>query len=140
VFDAVLFLDVIEHLIPRVEVLREIRRVLADDGRLLISAPSRTTSWRGRLREAALFSFSDPDHKVEYDREEFVAELRAGGFKLRDDVMPVVYDTPWAGVIDALGGLSLSLYARLSRWKREVALRMPHESTGFQAVAVKEEP
>ena len=54
--------------------------------------------------------------------------------------MPVVYDTPWAGVIDAVGGLSLWLYARLSRWKREAALRAPDESTGFQAVALKANP
>jgi len=50
-------------------------------------------------------------------------------------VMPVVYDTPWAGVIDALGGVSLRLYARLSRWKREAALARPGESTGFRVVA-----
>ena len=49
--------------------------------------------------------------------------------------MPVVYDTPWAGLIDAVGGLSLGAYARLSRWKREAAVRHPAESTGFQAVA-----
>lgn len=50
-------------------------------------------------------------------------------------LMPVVYDTPWAGLIDTLGGLSLGVYARLSRWKREVALRRPDESTGWRAVA-----
>jgi hypothetical protein len=49
--------------------------------------------------------------------------------------MPVVYDTPWAGLIDALGGVSLRLYARLSRWKREVAVICPEESTGFRVVA-----
>jgi hypothetical protein len=49
--------------------------------------------------------------------------------------MPVVYDTPWAGIIDAVGGLSLGLYTRLSRWKRAVALRRPDESTGFRVVA-----
>jgi len=49
-------------------------------------------------------------------------------------VMPVVYDTPWAGLIDAIGGVSLRLYARLHRWKREAALRHPEESTGFQVV------
>jgi hypothetical protein len=32
-------------------------------------------------------------------------------------------------------GLSLALYARLSRWKRVAALRHPQESTGFQVVA-----
>lgn len=134
-FDAALFLDVIEHIHPRVAVLREIHRVLKDDGRLMVSGPNRETSWRRRLREAGLFAFSDPDHKVEYTQEEFLAELRAGGFKPDSPVMPVVYDTPWAGLIDALGGFSLGLYARLSRWKREAALRRPEESTGFRVVA-----
>lgn len=136
-FDAVIFLDVIEHLHPRVAVLKEIRRVLNGEGRLLVSGPNRGTTWRRRLREAGLFAFSDPDHKVEYTREEFLAELEAGGFRPDGPVMPVVYDTPWAGLIDALGGLSLSLYTRLSRWKREVALRHPEESTGFLVVARK---
>ena len=51
--------------------------------------------------------------------------------------MPVVVDTPWAGLIDALGGVSLSLYDRLSRWKRDAAVRAPANSTGFRAVARK---
>lgn len=134
-FDAVLFLDVIEHLEPRLEVLQEIRRVLKPDGRLLVSAPNRDTSWRRRLRQAGRFAFSDPDHKVEYTREEFLAELRAGGFVPHGPVSPVVYDTPWAGLIDLVGGLSLGLYARLNRWKREAGLRRPEESIGFRVVA-----
>lgn len=134
-FDAVLFLDVIEHLEPRVQVLAEIRRVLRPSGRLLVSGPNRETAWRRRLRDAGLFAYSDPDHKVEYTEAEFLAELRAGGFEPVGPVMPVVYDTPWAGLIDALGGVSLRLYARLHRWKRDVALTRPAESTGFRVVA-----
>jgi len=134
-FDAALFLDVIEHLHPRREVLREIRRVLTPSARLLVSGPNRDTAWRRRLRAAGLFAFSDPDHKVEYTEAEFLAELCAGGFEPIGPLMPVVYDTPWAGVIDALGGVSLRLYARLSRWKRDVALARPAESTGFRVVA-----
>jgi SAM-dependent methyltransferase len=134
-FDAALFLDVIEHLNPRREVLREIRRVLKPSGRLLVSGPNRDTAWRRRLRAAGLFAFADPDHKVEYTEAEFLDELAAGGFEPAGPVMPIVYDTPWAGMIDALGGISLRLNARLSRWKRDVALARPQESTGFRVVA-----
>jgi SAM-dependent methyltransferase len=137
VFDVTLFLDVIEHVVPRVPLLREIHRVLKPEGRLLVSAPNRQTRWRATLRAAGLFAYSDPDHKIEYTRDEFIAEIEAGGFALDGEPMPVVLDTPWAGLIDAVGGVSLSAYDRLSRWKREAALRMPGESTGFRAVARK---
>lgn len=88
-------------------------------------------------RAAGLFSYADPDHKVEYALPEFLAELAAAGFEPDGPVMPIVLDTPWAGAIDAVGGLSLTLYERLSRWKREVAVRHPEESTAFQLVARK---
>jgi len=136
-FTAALFLDVIEHIHPRVAVLREIARVLRDDGRLLVSGLNRDTRWRQTLRAAGLFAYSDPDHKIEYTREEFLGELAAGGFEPVSEVEPVVLDTPWAGAIDAVGGLSLGLYHRLSRWKRAAALRHPENSTGFRVVARK---
>jgi hypothetical protein len=79
----------------------------------------------------------DPDHQIEYSREEFLAELRAGGFEPIGALEPVVLDTPWAGGIDAVGGLSLGVYGRLSRWKREVALRRPGERTCFRVIARK---
>jgi SAM-dependent methyltransferase len=121
-----LFLDVIEHLVPRPAVLSEIRRVLRPGGRMIVSGPNRETTWR-RLR----------DHRIEYTEPEFLAELRACGFVTRLPVGPIVYDTPWAGMIDAIGGISLGLYSRLSRWKREAAVREPGESTGFRVVALK---
>ena len=136
-FDTIFFLDVIEHLVPRVAVLREIYRLLTDDGQLLVSGPNSESRWRHTLRRAGLFAYSDPDHKIEYTKDEFVAELRAGGFEVDGELMPVVLDTPWAGAIDAVGGVSLRLYDRLSRWKRDAAMRRPGDSTGFRARARK---
>ena len=136
--DAVLFLDVVEHLEPRVAVLNELRRVLRPDGRLLLSAPHRDTSWRRRLRAAGRFAYSDADHKIEYSRDALLGELARGGFRPTQPVMPVVYDTPVAGLIDVVGGLALGPYARLMQWKRAAALRHPEESIGFRIVACPE--
>ena len=143
-FDAALFLDVIEHLVPRLDVLREIHRVLTEDGRLLVSGPNRETRWRRTLREAGLFAYSDPDHKVEYTREEFLAELAAAGFEPDGETST----TPNArksqrrsvSAVTRVMRLPVRLRAkndRLSRWKREAAVRRPEESTGFRVVARK---
>lgn len=131
-FDQVLFLDVLEHLHRRQAALREIGRVLRDGGILFLAAPNRETSWKRRLEAAGLFHYSDPDHKIEYSREELEAELEESGFRVEGEFAPIVYDTPWAGLIDFVGGLSLSAYRRLSRWKREAAWRHPQESTGWR--------
>ena len=73
-------------------------------------------------------------------RDEIVAERAAGGFEPAGPIEPIVYDTPWAGLIDVIGGLSLTIYRRLSVWKRNAALRHPEESTGFRVVARKIPP
>lgn len=131
-FDVAMLLDVIEHLHKRVELLGEIHRVLRSGGTLLVSAPNRDTSWKRRLRAAGLFYYTDPDHKVEYTWDELRDELRAGGFEPMGEPMPIVYDTPWAALIDLTGGLSLELYRRLSRWKVDMARRYPQETIGWR--------
>jgi SAM-dependent methyltransferase len=133
-FDRVLALDILEHIVARRSFLDECRRVLKADGMLLVAVPNRETSWRKGLRRMGLPSFSDPDHKVEYTREELAHELRASGFAV-ERILPVVYDAPWYGLIDALGGISLSLYRRLASWKRRMAQKHPAESNGFRVVA-----
>lgn len=137
-FDKVLFLDVLEHLHQRQVALCEIRRVLNDGGVMFLAAPNRETSWKRRLEAAGLFHYSDPDHRIEYSREELEAELEEGGFCVEGEFAPIVYDTPWAGLIDFVGGVSLSAYQRLSRWKREVARRCPQESIGWRLTCRKE--
>jgi 2-polyprenyl-3-methyl-5-hydroxy-6-metoxy-1,4-benzoquinol methylase len=133
-FDVVLFLDVIEHLYHRVDVLLEIKRVMREDGMLLLSLPNRATSWKSRLQAAGLFYYTDPDHKIEYTWDEVLAEVRAAGFEPVSEPLPIVYDTPWAGLIDVVGGISLSLYQSLLDWKSRKAQEQPQESSGWRVV------
>ena len=63
-FDKVIFLDVLEHLNNRGQILSEIKRILKKNGLLLIGVPNRDTSWKKTQRSVGICSFSDPDHKI----------------------------------------------------------------------------
>ena len=129
-FDKILCFDVLEHVHERIALLREMRRVLKPSGTMLLSVPSAESRWRHLLRRNGVFSYSDPDHKIEYTRPELEKELAEGGFHGKQ-WLPNVYDTPWVGFIDVVGGLSLGLYERLSDWKRLRARQEPTENIGF---------
>jgi SAM-dependent methyltransferase len=132
-FDKVLFLDVLEHLHSRVPVLQRIRRVMKPEGVLLVSVPNCETSWRKLLTRSGAFAYSDADHKIEYTREGLIEELREGGFEPAD-WYPSVYDTPWIGFIDVVGGISLKMYKRIQDWRHAKAAARPHESIGFWVI------
>lgn len=132
-FDTVICLDLLEHVYARGLLLQEIRRALKPRGTMLLSVPNRGTSWKRRLDRAGLFSYSDPDHKIEYTLEELEAELGKNGFRI-EHLHPTVYDTPLIGAIDLVGGLSLPLYRRLTEMRRRLARRYPEENAGFFAV------
>jgi len=132
-FDTVICLDLLEHVYARDLLLQEIRRALKPRGTMLLSVPNRGTSWKRRLDRAGLFSYSDPDHKIEYTLEELEAELGKNGFRI-EHLHPTVYDTPLIGAIDLVGGLSLPLYRRLTEMRRRLARRYPEENAGFFAV------
>lgn len=133
-FDAALLMDVIEHIYRRPALLAEIHRALRPDGLLLVSAPNRATRWKRALAAAGLFAYADPDHKIEYSYAELVAELREGGFVPIGEPLLTVYDTPWTGLFDLIGGVSLPLYQRLASWKVRQAQRFPNETTGWRIV------
>lgn len=135
-FDKVIFLDVIEHLYNDDRALKEIYRVLKSDGIAIITAPNSETSWKKFQREIDLNSFSDPDHKREYSKEELENKMIAAGFKIVS-VTPVVYDTPFYGLIDFIGGIHLGLYKKLQNWKKEKAVEQPEESIGFEIILQK---
>ena len=132
-FDTVICLDLLEHVHKRDLLLTEIRRSLKPGGSMLLSVPNRGTSWKRRLDRAGLFSYSDPDHKIEYTLEELQAELARNGFRIVH-LHPTVYDTPLIGAIDLVGGISLGLYRRLTEARRRLARRYPEENAGFFAV------
>ena len=132
-FDKVLCLDLLEHVHKRDLVLGEIRRVLRPAGLLLLAVPNHGTSWKRRLERAGLFSYSDPDHKIEYTLEELEEELGRNGFQILR-VHPTVYDTPLTGLIDIVGGFSLTLYRKLTEMRRRLARKYPEENAGFFAV------
>ena len=80
-FDVVVLSNVLEHIEPRVKVLR---RLVAELGpsRLLIRVPARDRHWHVPLREElGLGSFSDPTHAVEHDVTSLVAELEEAGLE-----------------------------------------------------------
>ncbi len=134
-FDKVLCLDLLEHVHKRDLVLGEIRRGLRPAGLLLLAVPNRETSWKRRLKRAGLFSYSDPDHKIEYTLEELEEELGRNGFRIVR-LHPSVYDTPLIGLIDLAGSLSLALYRRLTKLRRRLAQKYPVENAGFFAVCM----
>ena len=136
-FDAVIFLDVLEHLNNREHIMFEVKRVLKSKGMLLLSVPNSDTAWKRIQKRCGLNYFSDPDHKVEYTKKEIVHYLKKAKFNIKN-VFPVTFDTPWVGFIDVLGGISLTCYRQLSMWRRNKALVNPQESIGFEIISQKQ--
>ena len=135
-FDVVLLLDVIEHIQNRTELLREVRKILRDDGRLFLTAPNRETTWKRRQRQEGLSSLSDPHHVIEYSKEEIRHELKNEKFTI-EKMEPAVFDTWIAPLIDIIGGISLRLYQRLGQWKVSMVEKNPMETTGWRIVCRK---
>lgn len=133
-FDKVLFLDVLEHLTKRGQILSEIKRITKPDGLLLIGVPNSQSSWKKLQRSAGLCSFSDPDHKVEFSQKSIKKLLQKHHFKILEFGYGK-YDTPLRGVIDIIGGFSIRLYRKISKWRQKKALLEPREASGFEIVA-----
>lgn len=132
---AILF-DVLEHIKRRQFFLREIIRVLKNKGMAIVVIPNQDTSWKRLQRKYGIFSYSDPDHKIEYTKESITNELTQAKFKIKR-IIPISFDTPWVGFIDLVGGISLRLYKKLSVWKKKMLRLRPEDCSGFQIVAVK---
>jgi SAM-dependent methyltransferase len=82
-FDVVILSNVLEHVVPRVELLGRI--VLLGPSRILIRVPARDRHWHVPLRqELGVPWLSDPTHAVEYDAPRLAGELRDAGLEVRE--------------------------------------------------------
>lgn len=80
--DVAILSNVLEHIGPRVELLRALREQ-AGARRLLLRVPVLDRDWTVPLRrELGLPHFSDPEHKVEYDTQLLRDELSAAGWEM----------------------------------------------------------
>lgn len=135
-FDKILALDIMEHIKNQKLFLREIKRVLKSGGKAFIAIPNSKTGWKKLQKMVGLNYYADPDHKIEYSLGEAKNILTKFGFKI-SSIKPVVYDTPWTGVIDLIGGIHLGLYKRMALWKQRKVKDSLQNSTGFRVVVVK---
>lgn len=135
-FNCVVMLGVLEHLNEREPVLREIHKVLKPGGILLLGLPNEMTGWKKTQMKFGIPHFTDPDHKVEYTSRSIRRAMTDAGFRV-EAIQPTAYDTPWAGFIDVLGGISLKLYRHIIEWKWNLANQHPEESISFFVVARK---
>lgn len=133
-FDKIIFLDVLEHLHKREQILLEIKRVLKSQGLVLISVPNSNTSWKKFQRSAGICSYSDPDHKIEYSEKSIKDLLEKYNFRISEFGYDA-FDIPCRGLVDVFGAFSLSFYKKISNWRIKRAQRFPRESGGFQIVA-----
>lgn|SRR3990167_5969319 len=133
-FNKVIFLDVLEHLNNRDLILKEIKRVLKPKGMLLVGVPNSETSWKKLQRSVGISSFSDPDHKIEFSREDISKLLSKHGFKIKKLALSK-YDTPIRGIYDIVGVFSITAYRAISNWRQKRALIHPEEASGFEIVA-----
>jgi len=75
-FDKVIFTEVLEHLKDENLTLKEIRRVLKKDGKLILSVPKRR--WFNEL----LSPITRLQHKREYTEKKIIEVLNENGFKV----------------------------------------------------------
>ncbi|OGE03722.1 hypothetical protein A3B51_00595 [Candidatus Curtissbacteria bacterium RIFCSPLOWO2_01_FULL_41_18] len=133
-FDKVIFLDVLEHLKERAQILCEIKRVVKNGGLMFLGAPNNNTSWKKLQRSVGLCSYSDSDHKVEFSEQSIKKLLASHNFKIIHFGYGK-YDTPLRGVFDIIGGFSLKFYKKISDWRQSKAIKNPKEASGFEIVA-----
>ncbi len=135
-FDKVICIDVLEHLEKRNFAIKEIARVLKNNGTLFLVTDNPDTSWKKLQKSVGVFYYADKDHKYEYTKSEIIGLLRRNQFDVIS-IDYITYDTPLKGLIDLVGGVSLAIYKELRHLREEMVKKFPQETTGFRIEAKK---
>lgn len=134
-FDKIIFLDVLEHLMKREQILTEIKRVLKPKGHLFLGVPNSQTSWKKFQRSAGVCSYSDPDHKIEFSEASIRKLLVKNGFKIINFGYGK-YDIALRGIIDVIGAISLTFYGKITGLRQSLANRHPQQASGFEIICI----
>lgn len=135
-FDKIIFLDVLEHIVKRDQILEEIERIIKPRGLLFLAVPNSQTSWKKFQRSAGIGSYSDPDHKIEFSEKSIKNLISKHGFKIIEFHYGK-YDIPLRGLFDIIGAFSISLYKSTLNWRTRKVIQNPQEASGFEIVAAK---
>jgi SAM-dependent methyltransferase len=133
-FDAVLLLDVLEHLADRRGTLEAIRSALRSHGRLLVTIPVRDTPYKLWRRRLGGFAYADPDHKIEYDEAGAQREFEDAGLSIVR-IERAGYDSPLAGFSALLGSLWLGGYRRIAARRDRLGRERPQHAAALRIVA-----
>lgn len=135
-FDGAIASDILEHLNNPKFAIRELKRILKNRGLLFLVTDNPNTSWKKLQKSVGVQHYADPDHRYEYPKKEIIDLLKKNGFKITF-FDTITYDTPFKGLIDLSGGISISVYKKLRNWREEKVKKFPSETTGYRIVAQK---
>lgn len=136
-FTIINFTNVLEHLNNRSDSLKEVRRLLSDNGICLISIPNKNTLWKKIQRFSGIDSRDDRDHKIEYSINEIQNEIKGSGLRIKGKMQPIVPSFPLNGLIACSAIFSPKVYVFLQKVKRDLVKKNYVDTVGWVFECVK---
>ncbi len=125
------FTNVLEHVKNRISLLKEISRIMKDDGICLISVPNSETFWKKLQRFVDIDSRDDPDHKIEYNLLQINEELEKSGLIITSNMHSIVPSFPFDGLLSLTAIISPNLYRLTQKIKRYLVKKNYIDTIGW---------
>ena len=125
------FTNVLEHVTNRISLLKEISRIMKDDGICLISVPNSETFWKKLQRFVDIDSRDDPDHKIEYNLLQINEELEKSGLIITSKMHSIVPSFPFDGLLSLTAIISPNLYRISQKIKRYLVKKNYIDTIGW---------